>query len=136
MSNYSEINVLFVDDEIKNLESFKAAFRRDFKIFTALSAHDAENILETNKDIQVIVSDHRMPGKSGTQFLEETLKSHPKQTGILLTAFTDDKEVIEAEKRKLIFKALEKPLNEELLKGYILAGYENYQKQLHRFHKK
>jgi DNA-binding NtrC family response regulator len=46
-----------VDDEIKNLESFKAAFRRDFTVLTALSAHDAENILESNKEIQVIVSD-------------------------------------------------------------------------------
>ncbi|MDF2448804.1 MAG: response regulator receiver protein [Bacteroidota bacterium] len=57
MSERHEINVLFVDDEIKNLESFKAAFRRDFTVLTALSAHDAENILESNKEIQVIVSD-------------------------------------------------------------------------------
>ncbi|MDF2448803.1 MAG: hypothetical protein K0R26_1307 [Bacteroidota bacterium] len=69
-----------------------------------------------------------MPGKLGTQFLEETIKTRPYQTGILLSAFTDDQEVLEAGKRNFIYKTIEKPLNEQLLKGYILEGFQNYQK--------
>lgn len=136
MKEKIDINVLYVDDEIKNLESFKAAFRRDFNIFTALSANDAETILETNKDIHVIVCDQRMPGKLGTEFLEDAVNNYPNQTGILLTAFGDDKEVIEAEKKKFIYRAVEKPWEEELLKEYIEEGYDIYQKLTKRSLKK
>lgn len=136
MKEKNDINVLYVDDEIKNLESFKAAFRRDFNIFTALSADDAEAILETNEDIHVIVTDQRMPGKLGTEFLEESVNNYPNQAGILLSAFCDDQEVIDAEKKKFIYRAVEKPWKEELLKEYIEEGYDIYQKLAQRSLKK
>lgn len=40
-----KINVLYIDDEVNNLDSFKAAFRRDYNVFTAISAHDGLQVL-------------------------------------------------------------------------------------------
>jgi response regulator RpfG family c-di-GMP phosphodiesterase len=136
MREKNDINVLYVDDEIKNLESFKAAFRREFNVFTALSANEAESILETNNEIHVIVSDQRMPGKLGTEFLEQAVSNYPNQTGILLTAFCDDEEVLEAEKKKYIYRAVEKPWEVNILKEYIEEGYDIYQKLAQRSLKK
>ena len=60
-----KINILYVDDEIHNLNSFKAAFRRDFNIYVAQSAREGRRVLDQN-EIAVIVTDQRMkwPGKS------------------------------------------------------------------------
>ncbi|TXH56233.1 MAG: response regulator, partial [Bacteroidia bacterium] len=55
-----KINILYVDDEVNNLISFKATFRLKFKIFTAESGKEAIKILDEN-DIHIIITDQRMP---------------------------------------------------------------------------
>ena len=69
---YSEdkkIRVLYIDDEINNLLSFQAAFRRKYKIFIASSGAEGMNILNDEKDIQVIVCDQRMPQSTGVELM-------------------------------------------------------------------
>ncbi len=127
------INVLFVDDEINNLNSFKSTFRRDFNVFLALSAKEAEHILEIEKNIHVLITDQKMPVKLGTELLAETVKKFPNQTRILLTAHASNEALIDAEERGQIFAYMEKPWNEELLKQYIINGYDFfYGKMLQR----
>lgn len=64
--------ILYLDDEQENLNSFKAAFRRDFKIYTAINAEEAEKILEKHgRDISITLSDQRMPKVNGIEFLKE-----------------------------------------------------------------
>ena len=62
-------NILYVDDELNNLKAFQASFRRDYNVFTASNGDDGLKIFEEN-DIQVIVTDQRMPGMTGVQFLQ------------------------------------------------------------------
>jgi hypothetical protein len=45
------INILYLDDELQNLQSFKASFRREFNIDITTSAAEAEAIL-ASKEIQ------------------------------------------------------------------------------------
>ena len=123
MSKTEQINVLYVDDEVDNLKSFTAAFRRDFNIYTALNAKSADMVLAGN-NIHVLVTDQRMPETSGTELLAEAVKKYPDQTRILLTGYTDLEAIVDAINRGQIYKYLKKPWNHDELKHAIVSGYE------------
>src|SRR3978361_6104 len=117
--------VLYVDDEINNLNSFKAAFRRDFNIYTAQSAREGRKILDTN-EIGVIITDQRMPGMTGIEFLESILTVYPDTIRILLTGFSDLNAVMDAINRGQVYKYLVKPWQNDELKLYIQNALEIY----------
>lgn len=123
MSAANHINVLFVDDELDNLKSFAAAFRRDFNVFTAISAKSAQVILAGN-NIHVLITDQRMPETLGTELLAEAVKKYPDQTRILLTGYSDVEAIIDAINKGQIYKYLQKPWKDEELKHAIVSGYE------------
>ena len=89
-----KISVLYVDDESHNLNSFKASFRREFTVYIAQSAAEATQILKQDNDIQIIISDQRMPGITGVEFLESTIEAYPDAIRILLTGYADINAVI------------------------------------------
>jgi response regulator RpfG family c-di-GMP phosphodiesterase len=124
------INVLYVDDLVNNLTSFRAAFRRYFTVFTANSAKEAEAILNKKSDIHVLITDQRMPTKLGTELLADAVKKYPNQIRILLTAFITDDIIKEAENRGQLFGSMEKPWDETLLKELIIAGYDVYYQKI------
>jgi DNA-binding NtrC family response regulator len=117
--------VLYVDDEINNLNSFRAAFRRDFDIHTAQSARDGRKILDAN-EIGVIITDQRMPGMTGIEFLESILTIYPDTIRILLTGFSDMHAVMDAINRGQVYKYLVKPWQNDELKLYIQNALEIY----------
>jgi DNA-binding NtrC family response regulator len=117
--------VLYVDDEINNLNSFKAAFRRDFDIYTAQSAREGRKILDAN-EIGVIITDQRMPGMTGIEFLESILAVYPDTIRILLTGFSDMNAVMDAINRGQVYKYLVKPWQNDELKLYIQNALEIY----------
>ncbi|HRO73923.1 MAG TPA: response regulator, partial [Saprospiraceae bacterium] len=71
-----QYSILYLDDEEDNLTSFKAVFRRNFKIYTAQHAREALELLSANA-IDLVISDQRMPGISGVEFLEKIHQSYP-----------------------------------------------------------
>ena len=119
------INVLYVDDEKNNIESFKANFRKDFNVFCAISASQARQIIEENI-IHVIISDHRMPGTTGTMLLSEAQENHPDIIRILITGYSDIRTLIEAVNIGRIYKYVEKPFEYQILKENIIEAYEVY----------
>ena len=110
-----KIRILYVDDEINNLTAFKANFRRHYEVHTAESATEAKKILETIT-FHVIVTDQRMPGITGVQFLEQIIPLYPDPVRILLTGFSDIEAVIDAINRGHVFRYCTKPWNEHELK--------------------
>ena len=119
------VGVLYVDDEVNNLNSFKAAFRRDFEVFTAISAKEGRKILDTT-EIGVIITDHRMPVMTGIEFLESIIQSYPDTIRILLTGFADINAVMDAINRGHVYKYLVKPWQNDELKMYIINAIEIY----------
>ncbi|MBS1531459.1 MAG: response regulator [Bacteroidetes bacterium] len=117
--------VLYVDDEINNLNSFKAAFRRDFDIHVAQSAREGRKLLDSN-EIGVIITDQRMPGMTGIEFLESILTIYPDTIRILLTGFSDMNAVMDAINRGQVYKYLVKPWQNDELKLYIQNALEIY----------
>lgn len=125
MGNQNKINVLYVDDEINNLNSFNASFRRDFNIFTATSGKEGLDILRNNK-IHIIITDQRMPEMTGVSFLVEVLKEFPDPIRLLLTGYADMEAVIEAVNKGKIYYYLTKPWDEQGIKVIIKNAYELY----------
>lgn len=119
------IKILYVDDEENNLAAFKANFRRIYDVHTAESAAEGKKILETT-DIEIIITDQRMPEMTGVEFLESIVKEHPNPIRILLTGYTDMQALIDAVNKGQIYRYLSKPWNEEELKMSINQAYEVY----------
>ena len=119
------IKVLYIDDELDNLTSFKATFRRNFTIYTAESADAATQILK-EQTIHVILSDQRMPKMTGIEFFEKIQAIYPDPIRILITGYTDINAVIDAINRGQVYKYLTKPWNEEDVKIYVEKAYEVY----------
>jgi len=120
-----KINVLYIDDELDNLTSFRATFRRNFNITTADSADAAMPILES-ETIHVILSDQRMPKMTGIEFFEKIQIIHPDPIRILMTGYTDINAVIDAINRGHVYKYLTKPWNEEDVKIFVEKAFEVY----------
>jgi response regulator RpfG family c-di-GMP phosphodiesterase len=126
--NKEKINILYVDDEVNNLLSFKALFRLKYKVFTAERGKDAIKILDEN-EIHVIITDQRMPEMTGVELLESILESHPEPIRILLTGYADLNAVIDAVNKGKIFHYLSKPWDEKELDDTIKRAYEIYLKR-------
>ena len=119
------IHILYIDDEIHNLNAFKASFRRLYTVFTAESAEGAVKILSEN-DIHIIISDQRMPRITGIEFFESILEKYPEPIRILLTGYADINAVIDAINKGQVYKYFSKPWNEEELRHNIEKAYEVY----------
>ena len=126
MSNKSKIKVLYIDDEANNLMSFKASFRFDYNIFIANNTEEALNQLEQNPDINVILSDQKMPDKNGVEFLEEIRLKYPNAVRILITGYTDVESVIDAINRGHIFRYIKKPWSDVDVKSAVEEAYKFY----------
>ncbi len=120
-----KIAVLYVDDEENNLLSFRATFRHEFKIFTAISGEEGIRILET-EPIHVIVTDQKMPQMTGVQFLEKIIPRFPEPKRILLTGFTDISAVIDAINKGKVHYYLTKPWDETQLHTIIKNLYNQF----------
>ena len=120
-----KFNILYVDDEDDNLRIFRASFRREFNIFTAINTTIAREILENN-DIQLIISDQRMPDKTGVEFLEETIADFPDVIRIILTAFSDTTDIIRAVNKVGIYRYLTKPWDIDDLMMTIKSAVNNF----------
>lgn len=119
------IRVLFVDDEENNLKSFRSTFRREMDVLIAQGATDALALLEREQEpIHVIISDQRMPGMTGSEFLSIARERFPRSMRMLLTGFADVEAVINAVNDGGIYAYCTKPwdLNDLTLK--IKQAYE------------
>ncbi|MCO6484863.1 MAG: response regulator [Saprospiraceae bacterium] len=123
MQEPEKIRVLYVDDESVNLTAFKASFRRDFEVFVALSGPEAMEILE-KQDMEVIITDQRMPEMSGVEFLEKVIPLHPEPIRILLTGYSDIQAVIDAINKGQVYHYITKPWDESQLRNIIHKAYE------------
>jgi response regulator RpfG family c-di-GMP phosphodiesterase len=123
-----DISILYVDDEENNLVSFKATFRVKYNVFTAIGGEEAIKVMEQNH-VHIIITDQRMPGMTGVEFLEKILEKYPEPMRILLTGYADLNAVIDAVNKGKIFHYLSKPWNEAELDDTIQRAFAVYKKR-------
>ena len=104
----NEFSILYVDDEESNLRIFRDTFRRDYNVYTAISAKEGIKILDEVK-IDLVLSDQRMPGMTGVDFLKYSLEKYPEPNRILITGFSDMDAIKDAINQAHIFQYIQKP---------------------------
>jgi DNA-binding NtrC family response regulator len=107
-------NVLFVDDESNVLDAYRRQMRKTFQIETALGAGPALQVL-AERDFAVVVSDMRMPGVDGIDFLAEVAGRWPNVVRVMLTGNADVPGAALAVREGCIFRFLTKPCAPEAL---------------------
>jgi signal transduction histidine kinase len=126
VSNKDKIKVLYIDDEQNNLVSFKASFRFDYNVFIANNTEEAVSTLRQHPDISVILSDQKMPDKTGVEFFEEIRQEFPNPVRILITGYADIESVISAINRGHVFRYIKKPWSEEDIRSSIDQAHKFY----------
>ena len=101
--------VLCVDDEKDNLDMLSRLLDKKYKVFTALSAENALDTLETEKNISLIISDQKMPDMTGVELLKKSIQTHPDTVRILLTGYSEMDAIIQAVNEGHIYHYVNKP---------------------------
>lgn len=126
MNAAEKIKVLYIDDEQNNLNGFKATFRFDYTVYLAVNIQQAYEQLEAHPDINIILSDQRMPDKTGAQFFEEMRERFPQPVRMLITGYADIESVIDAVNKGHIFRYIKKPWTDTDIRAAIEEGHKFY----------
>lgn len=101
--------VLFVDDEVKILHTIKRSLiTAEFRVLTASSIEEAFEILE-NESIAILVSDMKMPGKGGYEFLKRVMNEYPQVYRVILSGYIEKDVVLKALMEGVAFTYFSKP---------------------------
>ncbi|WP_448571235.1 SpoIIE family protein phosphatase [Trichothermofontia sp.] len=122
----AKLPLMVVDDEPDNLALLYRTFRREFEVFRADSAYMAMELLEASGEMAVIISDQRMPGMNGTEFLSRTVDRYPDTIRIVLTGYTDVEDLVEAINSGKVFKYITKPWDTNELKAMVHQAADTY----------
>src|SRR5262245_27435755 len=98
--------ILCVDDEPNILEGYQRSLRKDFQIEIATGGTEGLEAMTRNGPYAVIVSDMRMPGMDGVQFLSRVKDISPDTVRVMLTGNADQQTAIEAVNEGSIFRFL------------------------------
>lgn len=118
--------ILLVDDEASNLELLHRTLYRDYQVFQATNGPQALEILAQDQDIAVIISDQRMPLMSGTELLSVAATQYPDIIRIILTAYTDVEDLVEAINSGKVFKYVTKPWKTEELRTLVSQAVDTH----------
>lgn len=112
--------VLYVDDEEINLVIFEANFKDSFEVITASSGEKGLELLKTNaKDIEVVISDMKMPLMNGLDFVKQAKLLGRNIKFYILTAFDRADAIDKALSEKLISGVFRKPLDKSIINAEI-----------------
>jgi response regulator RpfG family c-di-GMP phosphodiesterase len=120
-----KINILYVDDEENNLQSFLATFRMKYNVLLALNGFEAIKIMEQHP-VDIIITDHRMAQMKGVELLEIITKRFPDCKRIILTGYADTNEIKKAEKLGFVHYYLEKPWNADEIESSIMSALNTH----------
>lgn len=107
-------HILCVDDEPALLRSLQWLLERDFEVRVALGGEEGLRELGEN-DFDVIISDQRMPGMTGAEFLCQAREIAPRAMRILLTGYTDMEALLSSVNEGEIWRFIKKPWNRDEL---------------------
>jgi len=102
--------ILVVDDDKNTRDGLQKALQRHYAVRTAESAEAALAVLAAEPDVDVMLSDLRMPGTDGLALLRRMNAQHPQTICILLTAYGSVETAVEAMKQGA-YDFLTKPIN-------------------------
>lgn len=105
------VTILYVDDEPTNLMLFELIFRKSFNVVLAESGYQGLEILQKKPDIKITISDMKMPGMNGIQFIEKAKQQFPDIVFYILTGYEITPEIRDSMQKGLIERFFQKPFN-------------------------
>jgi response regulator RpfG family c-di-GMP phosphodiesterase len=129
--NIEKHKILIVDDEIEFLKLMKEFLEEEsYNVLTAESGEKGIEILKENDPISVVISDQKMSGISGLEFLETVKKTNSRTIRMLISGSVGDTRLEELASSGDIFYYTAKPINLMTVLGKIESGIEQYEKNL------
>lgn len=108
--------LLIVDDEPNVLSAVSRCFLdTPYDVFTALSGHAGLQLLQQHGGAELIISDYRMPGMNGVEFLQQAVRQWPDSKRILLSAYPDTDILLTALNQGLAHRFITKPWDNQQL---------------------
>lgn len=114
--------ILYVDDEIMNVKVFQIAFSEEFNVITAFNGNEGLELLEKNPDVKFVITDMRMPGMNGLEFIREIKKINKSLPCMILSGYQQNNEIIDALDEGVIIEYMMKPLNKARIEKIILEN--------------
>ena len=121
----AEATVLIVDDEVRVLDSLEALLAMDYRVLRAERPEAALDLLVA-EPVALVISDQRMPGMTGTEFLARCREVSPEAVRVLLTAFTDADALMESINAANIYHFILKPWDPTELVHTVRRGVEQH----------
>ncbi|KAA0929003.1 response regulator [Psychrobacter sp. ANT_H56B] len=115
--------IAFIDDEPRILRSLKMHFRQSHDVFITTDASELMKYVSEH-DVQVVISDQRMPDKQGTEVLRDIKAASPNTIRILLTGYADLNAVIDSVNEGEIYRYITKPWQNDELKQIVNKATE------------
>lgn len=128
--------ILLVDDEENILNALNRTLRKEgYRVLTAPGGEAGLSIVDRER-LSLVVSDHRMPGMEGVEFLTEVRKRSPETMRMMLTGYADMKSVVAAINAGQVYRFVTKPWNDEEIKLILRDAIRHYElvqenKELH-----
>lgn len=124
--NIEKRTILYIDDEEINLRLFKATFRRDYNILIAKTAREGMNILSEN-NIDLIITDQRMPDVTGVEFLSMVQKVFPQipPGRLIISGYSDPEDIELAYREFQLYRFISKPWDQSELQEIIKKAMNN-----------
>jgi response regulator RpfG family c-di-GMP phosphodiesterase len=124
--------VLFVDDDSDVLYLISETFKREYDVFTCLSAESAMELLEGKSFFACIVADLRMPGQSGSEFLIQAEAIEPLVPKILMSSYADAEVIVSLVNHGLLYRFVSKPYDVPNLKNIIASAVAECRSRVER----
>ena len=123
--DYKRFAILYVDDESQALKYFRQIFDSTFRVLVAGSVDEALRVIgQYGDEIGIVITDQRMPQKTGVNLLNELRQSRPSIIRILTTAYSDLQSAIEAVNNGAIYKYVVKPWDLDDLRVVLMRALE------------
>jgi signal transduction histidine kinase len=125
-SSRQQRTFLVVDDEPDILDAIQRLFRKEYRVLTARTAKEALEVV-AQEDVQVVMSDQRMPRVSGIEFLAKLRETRPDIVRVLFTGYSNIDHVIDAINEGHVYRYISKPWKPAELKIFVAQAFEYYE---------
>lgn len=123
----SEPTLLLVDDEQPILNALYRLLRKEpYRVLTATNADEALAILDREEEVQVVVSDFRMPGMNGIELLREVKQRFPDAVRCILSGYADGHVIMDSINVGEVYRFLPKPWDDDELTGMLNDCFEHH----------
>ncbi|MDD4051792.1 MAG: response regulator [candidate division Zixibacteria bacterium] len=122
----NEATLLVVDDEPNVIRSLKRLFvDSDYAVLTAESGEDGLRVMDT-QPVELVISDYRMPGMTGVEFLSRVKAKYPDTIRIILSGYADVTAIVEAINDGGVYRFIAKPWNDQELLTSVITALEQH----------